>query len=65
MGAIAHRPGLFRKRCSGMQVNPGDLEIFMEAEGRKLVEPGVYEIYAGGCCLDERVSATVELRPGL
>ena len=25
MGAIAHRPGLFRKRCSGVQVNPGDL----------------------------------------
>ena len=53
------------RRRAEFEVNPGDLEIFMEAEGRKLVEPGVYEIYAGGCCLDERVSATVELRPGL
>ena len=38
-------------------VNPGDLEIYIEAEGRKLVEPGNYLIYAGGSCLDERVSA--------
>ena len=38
-----------------------DLAIYMEQEGRKLVEPGQYRIYAGGSCLDERVSEEVEL----
>lgn len=42
-------------------VNPCDLEIYMEKEGKKVVESGTYEIYAGGSCLDERVSATIEL----
>ena len=42
-------------------VNPCDLEIYMEREGRKLVEPGTYRVYAGGSCLDERISAAVDL----
>ena len=42
-------------------VNPCDLEIYMESEGRKLVEPGKYLLYAGGSCLDERVTAEIEL----
>jgi beta-glucosidase len=42
-------------------VNPCDLEIWMETENRKVVEPGTYRIYAGGSCLDERVSAEIEL----
>ena len=42
-------------------VNPGDLEIYMESAGRKFIEPGTYRIYAGGSCLDERVSVQVEL----
>ncbi len=42
-------------------VNPCDLEIYMEKEGRKIVEPGIYLVYAGGFCLDERVSAQIEL----
>ena len=42
-------------------VNPGDLEIYVEAEGRKLLEPGDYLIYAGGSCLDERVCAELSL----
>jgi beta-glucosidase len=42
-------------------VNPCDLEIYMESEGRKTVEPGKYLVYAGGSCLDERVSAEIEL----
>ena len=42
-------------------VKPGDLEIYIEAEGRKLVEPGNYLVYAGGSCLDERVSAELIL----
>ena len=42
-------------------VNPCDLEIYMESEGRKLVEPGTYLLYAGGSCLDERVSAEIVL----
>ena len=40
-------------------VNPGDLEIYIESEGRKLVEPGAYLLYAGGSCLDERVCAEI------
>ena len=42
-------------------VKPGDLEIFIEPEGRKMVEPGNYLIYAGGSCLDERVCAELTL----
>lgn len=42
-------------------VNPCDLEIYMESEGKKVIEPGKYRIYAGGSCLDERVSAEIEL----
>ena len=33
----------------------------MESEGKKIVEPGRYEVYAGGNCLDERVTAGIEL----
>ena len=33
----------------------------METEGKKMVEPGTYRVYAGGSCLDERVSAEIEL----
>ena len=42
-------------------VNPGDLETYIEKEGRKLVEPGAYLLYAGGSCLDERVCAQIDL----
>ena len=34
---------------------------YMTAEGRKMIEPGKYRIYAGGSCLDERVSAEIDL----
>ena len=34
----------------------------LDAAGKKLVEPGKYLIYAGGSCLDEKVSAEIELR---
>ncbi|MBQ6551954.1 MAG: glycoside hydrolase family 3 C-terminal domain-containing protein [Lachnospiraceae bacterium] len=52
-------PGECRK--AEFTVNPCDLEIYMECEGKKLVEPGRYLVYAGGCCLDERVSNEVGL----
>ena len=52
-------PGECREAC--FTVNPCDLEIYMETEGKKIVEPGRYLVYAGGSCLDERVSAEVEL----
>ena len=42
-------------------VNPCDLEIYTETEGKKTVEPGKYLVYAGGSCLDEQVSAEIEL----
>ena len=42
-------------------VNPCDLEIYMESEGKKIIEPGRYEIYAGGNCLDERMTVGIEL----
>lgn len=42
-------------------VNPCDLEIYMESEGKKVIEPGKYLVYAGGNCLDERVVMEVEL----
>jgi beta-glucosidase len=52
-------PGESRKAV--FRVNPCDLEIYMESEGKKVIEPGTYRIYAGGNCLDERVSAEIEL----
>ena len=48
-------------RRAEFPVDPGDLEIFMEEEGRKLIEPGRYLLYAGGSCLDERISLEIEL----
>lgn len=42
-------------------VRPGDLEIYMESEGRKMMEPGTYRVYCGGNCLDERVSGETAL----
>jgi len=49
------------KRRAEFTVNPCDLAIYMEKEGKRVVEPGTYRIYAGGSCLDERVSAEIEL----
>ena len=51
----------FSARETVFTVNPCDLEIYMESEGKKIVEPGRYEVYAGGNCLDERVTAGIEL----
>ena len=48
-------------RTAEFTVNPCDLEIYMEKAERKVIEPGKYMIYAGGCCLDERVCAEIEL----
>ncbi|MER1993887.1 MAG: glycoside hydrolase family 3 C-terminal domain-containing protein [Eubacteriales bacterium] len=48
-------------RTAIFTVNPCDLEIYMESEGKKIIEPGAYEIYAGGSCLDERAAAGIEL----
>ena len=42
-------------------VNPCDLEIYMETEGQKIIEPGVYRIYAGGSCLDEQAAVEIKL----
>ena len=53
------QPGESREAC--FTVNPCDLEIYMESEGKKIIEPGEYRVYAGGNCLDERVSAKTEL----
>ncbi len=47
-------------RTAEFTVNPCDLEIWMESEGRKIIEPGRYQVYAGGSCLDEQVSAEIE-----
>ncbi len=52
-------PGEEREAC--FAVEAGDLEIYMEKAGRKLIEPGRYLLYAGGSCLDERVCAEIEL----
>ncbi|MBR4457477.1 MAG: fibronectin type III-like domain-contianing protein [Clostridia bacterium] len=49
------------RRRAEFTVNAGDLEIYVEDEGRKLIEPGQYLLYAGGSCLDERVSAVIDL----
>ena len=43
------------------KLTENDLEIYMETEGKKIVEPGKCRIYAGGSCLDEQVSAEIEL----
>ena len=48
-------------RRTGFIVSPCDLEICMEKEGKKIIEPGKYLIYAGGFCLDERVCAEIDL----
>ena len=53
------RPGESREAC--FTVNPCDLEIYMETEGKKIIEPGKYQVYAGRNCLDERVAADTEL----
>ena len=53
------KPGECRR--ASFEVNPCDLEIYMETEGKKVVEPGRYLVWAGGSCLDERVSAEIEL----
>ncbi len=42
-------------------VNPDDLEIYVEAESQKLVEPGNYLVYIGGSCLDERECVELSL----
>jgi len=56
-----HDIGPGESRTAAFTVNPCDLEIYMETEGRKIVESGKYLVYAGGCCLDERVIAEIEL----
>lgn len=52
-------PGECRK--AEFSVHPCDLEIYMEKAGKKNVEPGTYQIYAGGSSLDERVCATIQV----
>ena len=52
-------PGECRK--AEFSVQPCDLEIYMEKAGKKIVEPGTYQIYAGGSSLDERVCATIQV----
>ena len=48
-------------RRAEFTVSSSDLEIYMESEGKKTVEPGTYRIYAGGSSLDERVSVEIKL----
>ena len=48
-------------RTAEFTVNPCDLEIYLEKEGKKAVEPGTYRIFVGGSCLDERVCTDIEL----
>ncbi len=48
-------------RTAAFDVEPGDLEIYVESEGRKLVEPGSYLLYAGGSCMAEEACAELEL----
>ena len=43
-----------------MGKSPSDMEIYMEKEGRKRVEEGSYLLYAGGNCLDERLTAEIQ-----
>lgn len=61
LGIQIDRLGPGEERVVEFTVHPCDLAICMEQEGRKIVEPGQYRIYAGGSCLDERVSEEVEL----
>ncbi len=49
------------KRRAEFAVNRCDLEIYLESEGKKVLEGGRYRIYAGGHCLDERVRAEIDL----
>ena len=53
------KPG--ETRTAEFKVNPGDLEIYVEGLGKKIVESGKYLVYAGRNCLDEAVSAEIEL----
>ena len=53
------RPGACMK--AEFAVDPCDLEIYMESEGKRIIEPGRYLVYAGGNCLDERICAEIEL----
>lgn len=48
-------------RTAEFTVNPCDLEIYVEKEGKKIVEPGKYQLYVGGSCMEERVCADIEL----
>ena len=59
--ARALKMALTNHRLSTMGKDTAYLEIYMESVGRKIVEPGRYLIYAGGSCLDERVSTAIEL----
>ena len=52
-------PGETRK--AEFIVDPCDLEIYVESEKKKIIEPGRYLIYAGGSCMDERVTAEIEI----
>ncbi len=52
-------PGEVRR--AEFTVNLCDLMIYMESEGKRVVEPGTYRVYAGGFCLDERVSVEIGL----
>ena len=56
---ISLAPG--ETRTAEFAVNPCDLEIYLESEGKKIVEPGTYQIYAGGSSADERLSLEMEL----
>lgn len=48
-------------RRTTFDVAPGDLEIYVEDLGKKIVESGKYLIYVGGSCMDERACAEIEL----
>ncbi len=56
---ISLAPG--ETRTAEFAVNPCDLEIYLESEGKKVIEPGSYQIYAGGSSEDERLSLEMEL----
>ncbi|MBQ9324683.1 MAG: glycoside hydrolase family 3 C-terminal domain-containing protein [Clostridia bacterium] len=47
-------------RTAYFRINASDMEIYMEKEGRKRVEEGSYLLYAGGNCLDERLTAEIQ-----
>ena len=44
-----------------MKKDNRDVAIYMETEGKRVVEPGKYLVYAGGSSADERVCAEIEL----